>query len=722
MASCGEEKTAVQEIPQVTFEEFDIPSYENWKDEAIAGLKGADFNKSLFTRTYEDIQLEPIYTQEHIKGMTHPRTLPGFDNYVRGTSASGYITQPWLIAQAADVALPAEFNRVARNELDKGATSVHAVLDYATLHGKDADKAAAEMVGKGGLSVSTIEDVREAFAGIDFAETPLHMNAGASGILLLAMLCATAKAQGKSIDSIKGCIGSDPVGTWVAEGELPCSLDALYDEMAYATLWLDEQAPQVRNIFVGGSVYHNGGANAIQELAYSLATAIEYIRALQLRGVSANVAAKHIRFGFSVGANFFMEVAKLRAARLIWAQIVEAFGGDSDAQKMDIQARTSAFASSVFDPYVNMLRTTTQSFAAVVGGVDSLQVANFDEAIRQGDEFSRRISRNTQLLLQNECNLRQPIDPAGGSWYIETLTNSLAEKTWALLQEIEVAGGIAKALREELPQKAVEAVLAKRFKQMASRADRSVGINMYANMVEKPLEERPLDHAAVQADRRRQMETYCRDLDSVFLTEKVEQIGSAGRDPGRLMAALITAFGAGATLETVTAALRADEEPEQAISRIIPHRFAEQIEVLRRKTEKYVAETGQTIKVFLANMGKIPQHKARADFSTGFMEVGGFEVLRNDGFPTVEEAADAAINSGAALTIICSTDATYPELVPPLAKAIKAAKPEMLVFLAGAPAKEHEASYREAGVDDFIHVRANCYDILSRLQRERGIV
>lgn len=722
MASCGEEKAVVQEIPQVTFEEFDIPSYENWKDEAIAGLKGADFNKSLFTRTYEDIQLEPIYTQEHIKDMTHPRTLPGFDNYVRGTSASGYITQPWLIAQAADVALPAEFNRVARNELNKGATSVHAVLDYATLHGKDADKAAAEMVGKGGLSVSTIEDVREAFAGIDFAETPLHMNTGASGILLLAMLCATAKAQGKSFDSIKGCIGSDPVGTWVAEGELPCSLDALYDEMAYATLWLDEQAPQVRNIFVVGSVYHNGGANAIQELAYSLATAIEYVRALQLRGVSANVAAKHIRFGFSVGANFFMEVAKLRAARLLWAQIVEAFGGDSDAQKMDIQARTSAFASSVFDPYVNMLRTTTQSFAAVVGGVDSLQVANFDEAIRQGDEFSRRISRNTQLLLQNECNLRQPLDPAGGSWYIETMTNSLAEKTWALLQEIEAAGGIVKALREELPQKAVEAVLAKRFKQMASRADRSVGINMYANMVEKPLEERPLDHAAVQAERRRQIENYGRDLDSVFLTEKIEQISSAGREPGRLMHALITAFSAGATLETVTAALRADEEPEQAISRIMPHRFAEQFEVLRRKTEKYVAETGKTIKVFLANMGKIPQHKARADFSTGFMEVGGFEVLKNDGFPTVEEAADAAVHSGAALTIICSTDATYPELVPPLAKAIKAAKPEMLVFLAGAPAKEHEASYREAGVDDFIHVRANCYEILSRLQRERGIV
>jgi methylmalonyl-CoA mutase len=188
------------------------------------------------------------------------------------------------------------------------------------------------------------------------------------------------------------------------------------------------------------------------------------------------------------------------------------------------------------------------------------------------------------------------------------------------------------------------------------------------------------------------------------------------------MAVLIDAFYAGATLEAVTAALRADEEPEQAIRLIAPHRFAEQFEFLRRKTEKYTADTEKTIKVFLANMGKIPQHKARAEFSTGFMEVGGFEVLKNDGFPTVEEAAEAAVQSGADVTVICSTDATYPELVPPLARSIKAAKPEMLIFLAGAPAAEYEASYREAGVDDFIHVRANCYGLLTWLQKERGIV
>lgn len=718
MASCGEEK-AMAEIPQVTFEEFDIPDYNKWKDEAIAGLKGADFNKSLFTRTYEDIQLEPIYTQEHIKDLTHPRTLPGFDGYVRGTSASGYMTQPWLIAQACDAALPSAFNLAARNELAKGATGVHVVIDSATAHAKDADKAAAETVGKGGLSLTTIQDAGEAFSSLDFSQAPIHLHAGASSMLLLAMLAAAAKAQGKTTEGIRGCVGADPVGIWAAEGSLPCSLDALYDEMAYTTAWLEEHAPQVRNILVVGSVYHNGGANATQELAYALATAIAYIRTLQLRGISANVTAKHIRFSFSVGANFFMEVAKLRAARLLWAQIVEAFGGDEEAQKMDIHARTSAFATSVYDPYVNMLRTTTQSFAAVVSGVDSLYVANFDETIRQSDEFSRRISRNTQLLLQNECNLRQPIDPAGGSWYIETLTNSLTEKTWELLQTVEAAGGIVRALQQELPQKAIAAVLESRFKKMASRADRSVGINMYANMTEKPLEERPLDHMAIQAERQRQIEAYRSSLSAAAVIGKVEQIGLAGRV---LMTALIEAFQAGATLETVADALRADEKPEAALRPVIPHRFAEQFEILRRKTEKYTAETGQTIKVFLANMGKIPQHKARADFSTGFMEVGGFEVLKNDGFPTIEEAAEAAVHSGALLTIICSTDATYPELVPPLARAIKAAKPDMLVFLAGAPAEEFEASYREAGVDDFIHIRANCYQVLSRLQKERGIV
>lgn len=721
MASCGEEKV-ITAIPQVTFEEFDIPTYEKWKDEAIAGLKGADFNKSLFTATYEGIKLEPIYNQNHIKTLTQPRTLPGFDDYVRGTSAAGYMAKPWQISQACDAAIPVAFNKLVRNELEKGATSVHVVLDEATLVGQDADKSDAYAVGKGGLSLTTIQDVSDAFAGLDFKEIPLHINTGASSLMLLAMFAATAKAQGKSAADLAGCVGADPIGSWVKTGQLPCSLDSLYDELADSTMWLEQSSIAVQNILVDAAVYHNGGANAIQELAYALATAIVYIRALQLRGIEAGIAAKHVCFSFSVGANFFMEVAKLRAARLLWAQVVEAFGGDHDAQKMRLHARTSGFATSIFDPYVNMLRTTTQSFAAVVSGVDSLYVANFDEAIRPGDEFSRRIARNTQLLLQNECNLRQPVDPAGGSWYIETLTNDLCERTWQLLQTVEASGGIVAALKQGLPQQAVAETLDKRFKKMAARSDRAVGINMYANMTETPLSARPLDHHAIQQERQDQIIRYCRDLDALFVAEKLYQIREAGREPGQLLTALIEAFHAGATLAEVTTAVRADESPEQSIELIAPHRFAEQFEVLRRKTEQHVAETGSNIKVFLANMGKIPQHKARADFSTGFMEVGGFEVLKNDGFPTVEAAVEAAIGSGADVTIICSTDATYPELVPPLARAIKASRPDMLVLLAGAPAKEHEASYREAGVDDFIHVRANCYELLTRLQSERGIV
>lgn len=706
------------EIPKVTFDEFAAPGYEAWKQEAIVSLKGGVFEKKLFTKTYEDIVLEPIYTQEHVAAAGRVDDLPGTGSYMRGTRVDGYLTTPWLITQECSEFLPGTFNEVLRHELDKGSTAIHTVLDQSTCQGKSCD--GEEVLT--GLMLSTIEDADDAFADIDLEKYSFHIAAGPSSVQLVALLSAMLKANGRSPEVLTGCLGADPLGALVSQGSLPCSLDALYDEMAHQLTWVSRHAPQLRTILVDGAVYHNGGASDIQELAYSIATAIEYIHAMQIRGVDCNTTAKHLRFSFSLGANFFMEIAKMRAARMIWSQVVESFGGDKEAQKMNVHARTSAFTKSVYDPYVNMLRTTTEGFSGVIGGVDSLQVSCFDEAIRPGDEFSRRIARNTQIILQNECNLRQPVDPAGGSWYIETLTQQVADKTWKLLQETEAAGGLLKALRQNGPQQAVQEVLAKRFSQLAKRADRAVGINMYANAQEVLLKQQPVDMAALKEQHSKRVTEYCRDIDQIFCQEQLAKLADAiSGEPGQLVEAVMQAFSAGATLEQVTAALRQDETAEPSVTALVPHRFTEQFEALRQKTDAYKERTGDNLKIFLANMGPIPQHKARADFSTGFVEVGGFEVLKNDGFADVDSAVEAALASGARAVIICSTDDTYPELVPPLAKQIKAGNPSMLVMLAGAPAPEFEPVYREAGVDEFIHIRANCYKILDWLQKAGGI-
>lgn len=717
----GEKQTATA-MPAVTFEEFPPTTYEEWKAATIVALKGGVFEKRMFTKTYEGIQLEPIYTSEDTKDLTHPHSLPGEDYFLRGVHAGGYVSTPWKIAQKCAEALPAKFNETAKQELAKGSTSLNIALDTATLEGVDATDADAEKIGDQGVSLSTLQDAAQAFADINLTQNDLHLYTGSSNVAMLALLTALAKSNGQAYKNMSGCIGADPIGALAGTGNLPASLGEMIDELTHATAWAAEKMPNMRTILVRGEVYHDGGANSIQEIGYAMSSAIAYIRELQQRGLDINIIAKHIRFSFSLGSNFFMEIAKIRAARMIWAQIVEAFGGDSDARKINIHARTSFFTKTIYDPYVNMLRTTTESFSGIVGGVDSMEVGCFDEPIRHGDEFARRIARNTQLLLQNECNLMQPVDPAGGSWYIETLTQQVAEKAWALIQQLDEQGGIIKALEDGVIQKDIAAVLQQRFKNLANRSDRAVGTNMYPNMTEQPLEVPQNFPEVSKAVRSEAISEYRSDIDAQFCQNQVEQIVlAADGQAGELINAAIKAFQAGATVGEIRRQLTDAGAASTAVEPIRVRRWTEQFEAMRDRTVAHKANTGETVQVFLANLGPIPQHKARADFSTGFMEVAAFEVLKNDGFPTVEEAAKAALESGADVAIICSTDDTYPEMVPPLARMIKEQNPKMKIILAGAPAKEFEASYREAGVDDFIHVKANCYQILSDLQDAKGM-
>ena len=628
-------------LSAVSFDEFEPTSYETWKAAAESALKGADFNKKLFTKTYEGITLKPIYVQQDVDAINEASSFPGSTDYLRGVNASGYIAEPWAVAQAVKACCPKAANEKVLYELEKGATAVNLTI------------------GEKGVKVESADDVKALFAGVDLTKVSVQLDCGASSLKVLEAMAAA----GVDMKALKGCVGGDVLGALLADGMLTASVADLYDAMAAGV----KMATGARTVYVNGNVYANGGANAVQEVAYCMATAVAYINAMLERGVDVNTAASSIRFGFSLGSNFFMEIAKIRAARMIFAQIVAAFGGDKEAQKINVFARTSSFTKTVYDPYVNILRATTETFSGVVGGIDALEVAPLDEAYGcEPDEQTARIARNIQIMMQNEFNLLQPVDPAGGSWYVETLTAEIANAAWTKFQGVEAKGGMEACIMDGSVQADVAEVLAARFKNLEVRADSAVGTNNYANVADDPKNPAKLDREVVAA-------------------------------PVVTGTAVVTAEKIGA------------------------HRWTERFEALRNKTLAYKAETGKTIDIFLANMGPIPQHKARADFACGFFEVANFNMLRNNGFETVEACAAAAVESGAPVAVICSTDATYPELVPALTKAIKAAKPEMTVMVAGAPAAEYKESYLAAGVDDFVHVKANCYDVLSKIQNARGI-
>lgn len=697
----------------VSFDEFHVPTYDEWKAATVESLKGAPFDKKMFTSTYEGITLDPIYTQDSLKALKDCHGFPGTQDFLRGTRSSEKGETMWQIAQGVDDHCPKCAGEAAAEELKRGATTIHPVLNESVKHGCDLP----DLSGRG-VRLNSLADAEKFFASADPSQHELQIACGASAVPMLGLISAWAEKNGRDLSSLKGCVGADPIAALAKDGSLSRSLEKFYDEMAQSIQWAEAHKCGLRTILIRGSVYADAGASAVQEMACALGEMAAFVRAMGARGIEPSVTCRRIRFEVSLGANFFMEIARLRALRVLFSHVAKAFGCEGEGLKVNVIAETSRFTMTAYDPYVNILRSATQAFSAAVGGVDAMDIHPFDAVVRPSSEQAKRIARNQQIMLQTEFNFDATMDPAGGSWYVETLTRQVEDKAWELFQKIEAAGGIVKALENGVVHDEIGAVLSSRFKNLATRKDRAVGSNMYANMAEKPLEvpgDSLKDFTARRAAKLEEMKK-SRDAKSVSAALAAVDSKSAG-----LVDKAAKAFSAGALLSELWSALDSGSQPVSGVEPLTAHRWTEQYEKLRRTTEDYMAKTGSNLKIFLANMGPIPQHKAREDFSTGFFEVAHFEVLKNNGFPTVEEAADAAAKSGADAAVICSTDDTYPELVPPLAKLIKEKCPGMTVFLAGAPAPEFKQAYLDAGVDDFIHVRANCLQILTAMQKKKGM-
>lgn len=713
--------TEIKNSPSGLLAEFPAPSYEDWRKLVEADLKGAPFDKKMLTQTYEGITLQPLYRGDDIRNLPHVSSFPGFAPFVRGATASGYLHEPWDVSQEIISSSPSEFNHAARNSVSRGSNALNMVLDQATRDGHDPDWARPDDVGHGGLSIATLGDLDRALEGIDLEHVRLFVRTGASGMPFAALLAALAVKRKKALTALQGCIEMDPLGVLSHQGRVPQSMPGAYREMAALTQWAAQRAPQLQTICVHSRSWHEAGGHAIQELAFTLATGVEYLRRLNEATLTVDVVAPRIRFAVTVGANFFMEIAKLRALRMLWSKAVSTLGGAEASQKLSLHVRTSQWNKSVCDPYNNLLRATVEAFAGVLGGCDSMQVGAFDDIARLPDDFSQRIARNTQLILQKECGLEQVIDPVGGAWFVEVLTAELAQGAWKLFQEVERLGGMEAALQAEFPQKAVAETAAAKLKAVARRKDSIVGVNQYANPKEQPLEPRGGDAQTFYRRRTQQVASHRTSLDDVENAGVLDQLARiVESSENDLFERCVAAVSAGATLGEITRAIRINDSPAPPITPVCIARAAFQVEQLRAAVNRWGSRHKELPQVFLCNMGALREHKARADFSRGFFAVGGYEVISPQGFKTPEAAAAAFVQSKANVAVICSTDENYPSIVPPLAAAIRAGKPQALIVLAGYPEAQLEA-HKKAGVEEFIHIRANALEVLHRIHTKLGI-
>lgn len=683
---------------------FPVHTREDWRKAAEELLKGRSFEKTLITPTYEGFDLQPIYMEDDLLKLNWRDDLPGLGSMVRGMKPEGYLSGDWKISQEMSASTPDTMNAHIHEGLNGGQDELNLWLDMNGRRGLDPDYDEVQSIGVCGMSLVGVDDLSQVFRDVHLDYISTYWRAGAAPAALAALYFAYAQKAGFRWADLKGCIEADPLHFLVSDEVMPHNLESAFDEMASLLHFVREHSPSMQVIGVQGHAYHNGGASSAQEMGYVLATAVYYLREMVRRGFQASEVVPHMRLCFSIGSQHFVEIAKLRAIRLLWNRILEAFEVAPEDRKLHLHARTGLWNKTVYDPFVNMLRTTNEAFAAIVGGCDSLHVGPFDEIIRETDTFSRRIARNTHAILGGECYLSRVIDPAGGSYAVETLTSQIADKAWLCFQEIEGAGGMVAALKSGIVQNAVEQVRKQKATNIQKRRDSIVGSNIYPLRGEKRLAERRTDYAMVARQQKARVRTLRNQSqqDGELAAVRAAEIPSAGKMTSAIFAAV-----AGATLGEIHRAYHIRSSESFKVDPVPMRRASYDFEVLRERSQK-AEKAGQTPQILQLNLGPSRNYRMRADWTSAFFETGGFDVLNENDFADAAAALDACKSGKALVAVITSDDATYAAQAENLAQSIKAECPQIYLLLAGAPGV-NEAGWRAAGVDDFVNVKVNNY-------------
>ena len=677
----------------------------DWQKLAQKELRGKSV-KELDWVTLEGIEVKPVYSEEDIKGLKHLGNLPGFEPYVRGVKATMYSGRPWTIRQYAGYSTAEESNTFYKRGLSAGQQGVSVAFDLATHRGYDSDhERVIGDVGKAGVAIDSVEDMKILFDGIPLDKISVSMTMNGAVIPVLANFIVAGQEQGHNISDLSGTIQNDILKEFMVRNTYIYPPEPSMRIVADIIEYTSNEMPKFNSISISGYHMQEAGASLVQELAYTLADGKEYAKKAIEKGLDIDAFAGRLSFFFAIGMNFFMEAAKLRAARLLWHRIMTDLGAKNPRSKMlRTHCQTSGVSLQEQDPYNNVIRTAYEAMSAVLGGTQSLHTNALDEAMALPTDFSARIARNTQLILQEETGVSNVVDPLAGSYYVEKLTADLADAAWRLIEEVDEMGGMTKAVAAGMPKLRIEETAARRQADIDRGDQVIVGVNKYRLNEEDDLDIRDIDNDAVRAAQVNRLEKIKKQRDENNCSQALSNLEEVAAGGGNLLAAAVEASRARATVGEISMAMEKVFGRHRAEVKTLAGVYGaaydgdEDFIAIQHELEKFTKDEGRRPRMLVVKMGQDGHDRGAKVIATAFADIG-FDVDVGPLFQTPEEAAQDAIDNDVHVIGISSQAAGHKTLAPKLIEALNQRDAgDILVICGGViPQQDYEFLY-EKGV------------------------
>ena len=702
-----------------------------WQKIAATELRGRD-PADLTWNTLEGIAVDPIYTADDLQGLTHLEGLPGQEPFTRGVKATMYAGRPWTIRQYAGFSTAEASNAFYRKALAAGQQGVSVAFDLATHRGYDSDHPRViGDVGKAGVAIDSVEDMKILFEGIPLDKVSVSMTMNGAVIPILANFIVTGEEQGHDCKVLSGTIQNDILKEFMVRNTYIYPPEPSMRIIADIIEYTSSNMPKFNSISISGYHMQEAGANLVQELAYTLADGKEYVKTAMARGMDIDQFAPRLSFFFAIGMNFFMEAAKLRAARLLWHRIMEELGAKAPKSKMlRTHCQTSGVSLQEQDPYNNIIRTAYEAMSAVLGGTQSLHTNALDEAIALPTEFAARIARNTQLILQEETGVTNVVDPLAGSYYVEKLTSDLAEAAWKLIEEVDDMGGMTKAVASGLPKLRIEETAARRQADIDRGDQVIVGVNKYRLPEEDPIDILDIDNEAVRAAQVTRLKQIREARDEAACTAALAELERRAQAGGNLLEAAVEAARARASVGEISMAMEKIFGRHRAEVKTLAGVYGKAYEndegfaAIQRDIEAFAEEEGRRPRMLVVKMGQDGHDRGAKVIATAFADIG-FDVDVGPLFQTPEEAAQDAIDNDVHVIGISSQAAGHKTLAPELIKILAARDAgDILVICGGVIPQQDYDFLKNAGVKAIFgpgtNIPSAAQDILSLIRANRG--
>jgi len=679
-------------------EETVTKTVQDWRELAAKELRGRDPD-SLIWQTLEDVGVRPLYTAEDIEGLTHTGDLPGFAPFTRGPRATMYAGRPWTIRQYAGFSTAEESNAFYRRALAAGQQGVSVAFDLATHRGYDSDHPRVEGdVGKAGVAIDSVEDMKILFDGIPLDKVSVSMTMNGAVIPILANFIVTGEEQGVDRKLLSGTIQNDILKEFMVRNTYVYPPESSMRIVADIIEYTANEMPRFNSISISGYHMQEAGANLVQELAFTLADGREYVRAAIARGMDVDRFAGRLSFFFAIGMNFFMEAAKLRAARFLWHRVMQEFAPKNPQSLMlRTHCQTSGVSLAEQDPYNNVIRTAYEALSAVLGGTQSLHTNALDEAIALPTDFSARIARNTQLILQEETGITNVVDPLAGSYYVEALTGELIEKAWALMEEVEEMGGMTEAVISGMPKLRIEETAARRQAMIDRGEQVIVGVNKYRKDKEDPIDILDVDNVKVRDGQVARLEKLRASRDVGACEAALAEVERRAREGGNLLEAAVEAARARASVGEISMAMEKVFGRHRAEVKTLAGVYGAAYEgdagfaAIQKDVERFAEEEGRRPRMLVVKMGQDGHDRGAKVIATAFADIG-FDVDVGPLFQTPEEAAQDAIDNDVHVVGISSQAAGHKTLAPKLIEELRRKGAGDIVVICGGviPQQDYE--------------------------------